>query len=120
MNFELIPSALAQGAEQTTRSSAPMWPMLLALFAVFYFFIIRPQQKKQKESQAMLESLSKGDRVVTIGGICGTIMNIRDKKEEPEGEDVITVKVADGTKLEMLRSSIARKLTKDNAVDAKS
>jgi len=117
MNFELIPTAFAQGAEQTARSTAPMWPMLLALFAVFYFFIIRPQQKKQKDSRSMLESLAKGDRVVTIGGICGTIVNIRDKKNAPEGEDIVVVKVGEGTKLEMLRSSVARTLNKDESAE---
>jgi len=115
MDFELIPAALAQGAEGAARGNAPMWPMLLALFAVFYFFIIRPQQRKQKDTQKMLDSLSKGDRVVTIGGICGTIVNIREKKGESSGDDIVVLKVGDNTKLEMVRSSIAKVVSGNDA-----
>jgi preprotein translocase subunit YajC len=111
MTFDLISNAWAQ-AEKATRTPAPFWPMLIAIFAVIYFFIIRPQHKKQKETQTMLQNLAKGDRVVTIGGIVGIIMNIREKKNSPEGEDVILLKVSDVTKLEMVRSSIARIVAK--------
>lgn len=114
MNIELISSAFAQGAGETTRGSAPIWPMLLAIFAVFYFFIIRPQQKKQKETQNMLGSLAKGSRVVTIGGICGTVVNIKDKKGSPGGEDIVVLKVGDNVKLDMIRSSIAKVLPKED------
>ena len=108
MNFELISTALAQGAKETTRKSAPIWPMLLAIFAVFYFFIIRPQQKKQKDTRNMLYSIAKGSRVVTVGGICGTIVNVKEKKGSQSGDDIVVIKVGDNTKLEMLRSSIAK------------
>ena len=81
MNFELVSTALAQGAKEVKRGNAPIWPMLLALFAVFYFFIIRPQQKKQKDSRQMLNTIVKGDNIVTIGGICGTVTNIKEKKK---------------------------------------
>ena len=114
MNFELISTALAQGAGGSARSSAPMWPMLLAIFAIFYFFIIRPQQKKHKESSQMLNTLAKGDHVVTIGGICGTIANIKEKKDSQKEDDTIVLKVADATKLEMLRSSIAKVVSKES------
>ena len=118
MNFELISTAFAQGTQKAPRGNAPIWPMLLALFAVFYFFIIRPQHKKQKDSQEMLNSIAKGDRIVTIGGICGTIVNIKEKKDSQKGDDIVVLKVADNTKLEMIRSSIARVIPK-NAVDEK-
>jgi preprotein translocase subunit YajC len=112
MNFELISTAYAQ-TKDAPRAGAPMWPMFLALFAIFYFFIIRPQQKKQKDSKMMLNTLAKGDRVITIGGIYGTILNIKEKKEGKTDDDIIVLKVSDTTKLEMIRSSIARVLPKE-------
>jgi len=113
MNFELISTAFAQGAEQTTKSNAPIWPMLIALFAVFYFFILRPQQKKQKEAKNMLGSLEKGSRIITIGGIVGTIVSIKEKKGNPGDDDIVVIKTGDATKLEMIRSSIGRVLEKE-------
>jgi len=90
-----------------------MWPMLLALFAVFYFFIIRPQRKKQTDTQKMLRSVQKGDRVITIGGICGTVVNIKEKKDAQSDEDIVVLKVSDTTKIDMVRSSIAKVLTRE-------
>jgi len=119
MDFELVRTAFAQD-KPTGKGAAPLWPMLLALFAIFYFFMIRPQQKKQKESQNMLNQLAKGDRIVTIGGICGTIVNIREKKEDKKSYDVVVIKTSDATKLEMIRSSIARVLPKQDESESKS
>ena len=119
MDFELISTAFAQD-KAPTRGPAPLWPMLLALFAVFYFFMIRPQQKKQKESQNMLNQIAKGDRIVTIGGICGTIVNIKEKKEDKKSDDVVVVKTSDATKLDMIRSSIARVVSKQDETENKS
>jgi len=112
MNFELVTTAFAQ-AEQTTRTTAPMWPMLIAIFAVFYFFIIRPQRKKQQDTKSLLNSISKGNRVVTIGGICGTIVNIKEKKDTKHDDDIIVLKVSDNAKIEMIRSSIAKVIVKE-------
>ena len=61
-------------------------PMIL-IFVIFYFMLIRPQRKKDKEAKAMLDSLKVGDRICTIGGIYGTIVRIKD--------DVLTIKVGD-------------------------
>ena len=66
---------------------------------IFYFLIIRPQNKKQKETKKMLEALKKGDKVVSIGGIRGVIQSVK--------EDVILVKVDDNTKLEFNKSAIS-------------
>lgn len=120
MNFELISTAFAQGAQQATKGNAPIWPMLLALFAVFYFFILRPQQKKQKEAKNLLNSLEKGSRVVTIGGIVGTILSIKEKKGNPADDDIVVIKTGDATKLEMIRSSIGRVLDKEEQMAEKS
>ncbi|WP_346026515.1 preprotein translocase subunit YajC [Beduinella massiliensis] len=73
-------------------------PMIL-IFVVFYFMLIRPQRKKDKEAKAMLAALKVGDRICTIGGIYGTIANIKD--------DVLTVEVgAEKTKLVFARWAI--------------
>jgi preprotein translocase subunit YajC len=66
---------------------------------IFYFLIIRPQNKRQKETKKMLDTLKKGDRVVSIGGIRGVIQSVK--------EDTIIVKVDEATKLEFSRSAIA-------------
>ncbi|MDR0637757.1 MAG: preprotein translocase subunit YajC [Spirochaetaceae bacterium] len=80
----------------------------IIIIAIFYFLIIRPQNKKQKETQRMLGALKKGDKVVTIGGIHGTIASM-------DGTEVV-VKVDDNTKIKFLRSAISNVL---NAKDEK-
>jgi preprotein translocase subunit YajC len=112
MNFDFAETVYAQASEPATRKTAPMWPMLIAIFAVFYFFIIRPQKKKQQETQTMLKSVEKGSKVVTIGGICGTVLNIKKKGEGQSDDDIIVLKVSDNSKIEMIRSSIAKILPK--------
>jgi preprotein translocase subunit YajC len=74
------------------------------IFGIMYLLIFRPQAKKQKQHRAMIESLKKGDKVVTAGGIHGTIAGVKEK------EDIIFVKIADNVKIEVSRSSIARKV----------
>lgn len=71
---------------------------IVGMIAIFYFLIIRPQQKTQKRLREMRGSLERGDRVITGGGIHGVISNIRN--------DVITVKIADGVKIDVDRSSL--------------
>ncbi|MBI4388384.1 MAG: preprotein translocase subunit YajC [Candidatus Omnitrophica bacterium] len=73
---------------------------ILLMFAIFYFLLIRPQQKKQKEHQEMVKNLKKGDRVVTSGGVVGTIHTLQD--------DYVVLKTGEGdTKLEVLRSHVS-------------
>lgn len=78
-------------------------PMIL-IFVVMYFLIFRPQAKKQKEHQKMVESIKKGDKVVTAGGIHGTVSGIKEK------EKTLLVKIDDNVKIEVSRASIAKKL----------
>ncbi|MHB9029562.1 MAG: preprotein translocase subunit YajC [Candidatus Latescibacterota bacterium] len=113
MNFDLISTAFAQGSEPAQKAPAPMWPMFLLIFVVFYFFLIRPQQKKQKDTQNMLNSLARGDRVITIGGIHGTIVSIKKQGEKETGDDIVVLRVSESTKLDMLRSSIARVISRE-------
>ena len=76
---------------------------LILIFVIFYFFLIRPQQKKVKEHRAMVENLKKGDKVVTSGGITGTITRVVDNdKVEVEIADNITVEVIRGTGIQSL------------------
>jgi len=72
-------------------------PFIL-IIAIFYFLIIRPQNKKQKAEQKMRDALRKGDKVITIGGIHGTVSNVR--------ESTIIVKVDDNTKIEFSKSAV--------------
>ena len=72
---------------------------LLLVFVVFWVFLIKPQQKQAKQRAAMLEALKPGDKVVTIGGICGNVSRITDDK--------IFVEVSEGVVLEMLRNAIS-------------
>ena len=73
-------------------------PFIL-IIVIFYFLIIRPQNKKQKETQKMLDSLKKGDKIVTVGGIHGTIQSVKDKS--------VIVKIDDNVKVEFSRSAIS-------------
>ncbi len=75
--------------------------ILVAIFAVFYFLLIRPQQKKQKEHQQLTEELQRGDRVITAGGIHGQIESI--------SEDSVVLKVESGTTIRVTKSSVAGK-----------
>ena len=72
---------------------------LLVIFGIFYFLIIKPQQKKQKEHQGMLANLKKNDEVVTIGGIHGTILQVKDK--------TVNLRIDENTKVEVDKVSIA-------------
>ena len=75
---------------------------LILMFVVFYFLLIRPQQKRQQELNKMVEELKKGDRVVTSGGVIGTIAGIQN--------DYVILKVGDGeTKIEILKSAVTGK-----------
>ena len=78
---------------------------LLAIFAIFYFLIIRPQQKRMKEHHALINALKKGDRIVTGGGIIGTVVNA------PEGASEITVDLNDSTRVTVLRATVSHLAT---------
>ena len=79
---------------------------LILIFVIFYFFLIRPQQKKVKEHKAMVESLKKGDKVVTTGGITGTITRVVDNdKVEVEISDNVIVTIVRGTGIQSLMNS---------------
>jgi preprotein translocase subunit YajC len=72
------------------------------IIVIFYFLVIRPQNRKQKDAKRMLESLRKGDRVVTAGGMRGTIVRVR--------EDVIVIQIDENTKVEFNKGSVTQVL----------
>ena len=74
--------------------------MLLPMMAIFYFLLIRPQQKRQRELQAMISALKTGDKVVTTGGIHGIVSNVKDGA-------TLSLKIADNVKIEVDKSAIA-------------
>jgi preprotein translocase subunit YajC len=71
---------------------------LILIFVIFYFFLIRPQQKKVKEHKAMVEGLKRGDKVITSGGITGTIERVIDNEK-------VEVEIAENVKVEILRTT---------------
>ena len=90
--------------EQLLGQAGPFIPLIL-LFVIFYFLLIRPQQKHQKKRQEMLKSLRKGDKVVTIGGIHGLIKEISD--------DMVVLRVADNVNIKFARAGVDRIMEDD-------
>ena len=79
---------------------------LILIFAIMYFLLIRPQQKKMKEHQAMVEAVRRGDQVVTQGGLIGKVSKVKD------GENEIEVELAENVKVRVVKSTIAQVLSK--------
>ncbi len=77
---------------------------LIAIFAVFWFLLIRPQQKRAKEHKTMVEALTKGDEVVTSGGLLGKITKL--------GDSFVTLEIADGLRVQVQRASVATLMPK--------
>lgn len=96
------PTGTATGGE--TSSLITMVAFLVGLFAVFYFLMIRPQRKRQKEHNNLLQSLQKGDKVITIGGAYGEIQSI--------DEDSVVLKVESGVSIRFARDAIGGKVRK--------
>jgi len=90
---------LADSPQQQSTSWMPSIIMIVLIIFIFYFFMIRPQQKKQKKLQEAREALKKGDRIVTIGGIHGKIVDIR--------EQTFVIAVEDNTHIEIEKSAIS-------------
>ena len=79
---------------------------LILIFVIFYFFLIRPQQKRVKDHKAMVESLKRGDEIITSGGIIGTIERVME-------DDRIEVNIGDNVKVQIIRSTITSLLKKE-------
>tara|TARA_B100000424_G_C22568556_1_gene321023 strand:+ start:121 stop:402 length:282 start_codon:yes stop_codon:yes gene_type:complete len=87
-------------------SSFAQFIPLILIFVIFYFFLIRPQQKRVKEHKAMVQSLKRGDEVITSGGIIGTVEKVME-------DDRIEVNVADNVKVQVIKSTITSLLQKE-------
>lgn len=97
-------TALFLTAADTTSTLLGTIIPLVLMVAIFYFFLIRPESKRKKETQKMLSELSVGDEITTIGGIIGRIVNIKD--------DEITIETgADRVRLKFVRSAVSSKKT---------
>ena len=99
--FAQTAPAAAEGGMQSSLMS--MLPLVL-MFVVLYFVMIRPQMKKQKEHRAMMEALSKGDEVVTVGGVLGKIAKLN--------ENNLNLEVANGVEIQLQRSAVVQVLPK--------
>ena len=98
---QTAPAAAAGGDMQSSLMS--MLPLVL-MFVVLYFVMIRPQMKKQKEHRSMMEALSKGDEVVTVGGVLGKIAKLN--------ENNLSLEVANGIEIQLQRSAVVQVLPK--------
>jgi len=100
--------AISQNAYSKAYSGADMLTSFLPLiliFVVFYFLLIRPQQKKQKEHKAMLAAVRRGDKIVTAGGLIGTVAKVI-------GDDELSVEIAEGVKVKVARGMVSTVLSK--------
>ena len=105
--FAWIGSLLAQCDQQGEGGGSPwsgIW-MIALIFIIFYFLLIRPQQKKQKAHQKLLESISKGDRIVTSGGLYGTVVGVK--------ENIVVLKIAEDVKIEVAKTAVANIVAKE-------
>ncbi len=109
MSF-FLSDALAQTAPAADTGSTLMALLPLVLFAVvFYFLLIRPQAKRQKEHQQMIDALTKGDEIVTVGGIAGRVMEL--------GDNFALVEIADGVQVKIRRTTVESVLPKGSLKD---
>lgn len=105
---------LAQTQEGADPAAAPpgpsglggMLPMILIFFAIMYFLMIRPNQKRERERRQMLAALSKGDKVVTTGGICGSVVGLTER--------TVVLRVDDNVNVEFLRGAISQVTSHEN------
>lgn len=86
-----------QGGDMVSMFGA-FWPFIL-MAGIFYFMLWKPQKKEQQKRQELLNSLKKGDKIITIGGICGTITDISEKR--------VTVEVAENVNMTFIRSAVS-------------
>jgi preprotein translocase subunit YajC len=99
-----VTPAYAQAAGGAGSAFASFVPLIL-IFAIMYFLLIRPQQKKLKDHQKMVQALRRGDQVVTHGGLIGKVSKVKEDNE-------VEVKLAEGVKVRVVKSTIAQVLSK--------
>jgi preprotein translocase subunit YajC len=107
-----ISTAYAQGTGIFDQNALVQFLPLILIFVVFYFLLIRPQQRKAKDQKTMLDALRRGDRVVTGGGIIGTVARV-DNPEE------VVVEIAENVRVRVMRSTITSVLAKPDPAAAR-
>jgi preprotein translocase subunit YajC len=111
VSFFLSAQPLWAAAEGSSKGGGLLsFAPLIAILGIFYFLLIRPQQKQAKEHQRMVNELKRGDQILTQGGLYGTVQSVKGK--------VIEVKISDDTKVMLAKSYVARVVQGDPAVDA--
>jgi preprotein translocase subunit YajC len=111
VSFFLSAQPLWAAAEGPAKGGGLMtFAPLIAILGIFYFLLIRPQQKQAKEHQRMVNELKRGDQILTQGGLYGTVQSVKGK--------VIEVKISEDTKVMLAKSYVARVVQGDPAVDA--
>lgn len=109
--FASASSTAATGAAQGGSSVLMSFVPLILVVVIFYLFLVRPQQKRMAEYQKLVAGLRRGDRVVTTGGIIGTIHRVEDSSPD------VTVEIAEGVRVRVQRNAIAEVLAKTGSVE---
>ena len=97
--------AFAQAGGNLQSSMMSFLPMMLVMIVVVYFFMIKPEQKKAKDKQSLMDALKKGEKILTIGGMYGTVHAVH--------KNTISIRIADNTVVDFAKSAIAEVVTKD-------
>ncbi len=106
LTFTLLQAAAPAGAGQPQGAGGgAFWFMIIAMFVIMWLFMIRPQRKQQKELEKFRNGLKRGDKVVTVGGIYGTVDEIKDRS--------VLIKVDGEVKLRVDKNSLVRDFTQD-------
>jgi len=110
MTTTLLPTilAMAGGAGQKQQSPMMLIGWLVIMVGLFYFMMIRPQQRKEKERKALISNVKSGDRVIFGGGMVGVVANVKEK--------IFVIKIADNTKVEVIRGAVTRVLLKEEDI----
>ena len=109
--LNVLGMAASGGGGSGQNSSVFMFVWLGLMVAMFYFMLIRPQKRREKERQELLNAVKTGDRVLFGGGILGVVANVKEK--------TLVVKIADNVKVEILRGAVSQVLDKGGAIEDK-
>ncbi len=105
LNLISIAYAEGQAAPSSGSGGITMFILPVLILVIFYFLLIRPNQKKEKDRKKMIESIQKGDKVITTSGIYGTVVNIKSE------EGIVVLKIAEGAKVDFAKSAIQMKVS---------
>ncbi|AKJ64063.1 preprotein translocase subunit YajC [Kiritimatiella glycovorans] len=102
---------LAQAAQPQQGEQSPifMFGWLIIMIAIFYFLLIRPQRKREKQRQQLIASVKSGDQVLLTSGMIGRVSNVKDR--------IFTVKIAENVKVDVVKSAVSRVLTDDDTLE---